>query len=287
MGGTSLQIGSESSLTGGMTTSSAAASAVGDTNVKVAAVTNLVAGQPIMVDTGQNLEVGQIKTVGTAGATGTGVTLNAPLQYAHASGVPFRVNEGQPVGMTGDSVEHLNMWASGAPHGIQDESQPTDELIRALELPATYTALLVSSSKYAGAVPAPTGNVAYFETSPVNPTATKTVSFDASFARGADGTTSGLTYYWDFGDGTSATGMTVSHTYTAAQWADVKLVVAKGTDDSKWGVYRQALAVNSPTGSAPATPACGTLSPTERSTLITAAKAGGITGGAAPEARTH
>ena len=286
MGGTSLQMGSGSGLSGGMTTSSAA-SAVGDTNVKVASVTNLVAGQPFMVDTGQNLEVGQIKTVGTSGATGTGVTLNAPLQYAHASGVPFRVNEGQPLGMSGDSVEHLNMWASGAPHGIDDESQPTEELIRALELPATYTALLVSNSKYAGAVAAPTGTVAYFETSPVNPTATKTVSFDASFARASDGTTNGLTYYWDFGDGTSATGMTVSHTYTAAQWADVKLVVAKGSDDSKWGVYRQALAVNSPTGSAPATPACGTLSPTERSTLITAAKAGGITGGAAPEARTH
>ena len=41
MGGTSLQIGNETSLTGGMTTSSAA-SAAGDTNVKVAAVTNLV-----------------------------------------------------------------------------------------------------------------------------------------------------------------------------------------------------------------------------------------------------
>ena len=39
-------------------TTSAAATAVGDTNVKVASVTNLAAGQPIMIDTGQNLEVG-------------------------------------------------------------------------------------------------------------------------------------------------------------------------------------------------------------------------------------
>src|SRR3954452_8960075 len=117
MGGTSLQIGNESGLTGGMTTA-AAATAAGDTNVKVAAVTNLVAGQPFMVDTGLNLEVGQIASVGTAGLTGTGVTLTAPLKFAHANGVPFRVNEGQPVGMTGDSVEHLNMWASGAPHGV-------------------------------------------------------------------------------------------------------------------------------------------------------------------------
>jgi PKD repeat protein len=176
--------------------------------------------------------------------------------------------------MTGDSVEHLNMWASGAPHGIDDESQPTEELIRALELPATYTSLLVSDSKYLGAVDAPKGAVAYFETTPVNPTSTRTVSFDASFARNADGTANGLTYYWDFGDGTHATGKTVSHTYSAAQWADVKLVVANGNDDSAWGVYRQALAVNSPSGSAPSTPACGTFSAAERTALVAAAKAG-------------
>src|SRR4051812_29625566 len=280
MGGTSLQMGSGTAAAG-MTTSSAA-SAVGDTNVKAASVANLVDGQPFTIDTGQNLEVGQIASVGTAGATGTGVTLTAPLKFAHASGVPFRVNEGQPVGMTGDSVEHLNMWASGAPHGVDDESQPTQELLRALELPATYTALLVSGPKYLGAVPAPTGTVAYFETDPVNPASTPTVKFDAGFARGADGTTDGLTYYWDFGDGTHATGKTVSHTYSAAQWADAKLVVAKGGDDSPGGVYRQAVAVNSPSGAAPATPACGTFSAAERTALIAAAKAG--FGGSSPNA---
>src|SRR4051795_11416156 len=295
LGGTSLQIGNEGSLSGGMTTVFDAAAA-GATTVKVRLLTtttgnppvtnpvaptaNFGAGQPLMIDTGQNLEVGQIKSIdptinGTA-ATGwwSTFTLVSPLRFAHAATVPFRVNEGQPVGMTGDSVEHLNMWASGAPHGVDDESQPTQELLRALELPATYTALLVSGPKYLGAVPAPTGTVAYFETDPVNPASTLTVKFDAGFARGADGTTDGLSYYWDFGDGTHATGKTVSHTYSAAQWADAKLVVAKGGDDSSWGVYRQALAVNSPSGSAPSTPGCGTFSAAERSALITAAKAG-------------
>jgi PKD repeat protein len=175
--------------------------------------------------------------------------------------------------MTGDSVEHLNMWASGAPHGIEDESQPTEELIRALELPATYTSLLITGDKYLGHVDAPKGAVAYFETDPVNPKSTRTVQFDASFARNADGTTDGLTYYWDFGDGTHATGKTVSHTYASAQWADVKLVVANGSDDSAWGTYRQALAVNGPTGSAPSTPACGTFSAAERTALVSDAKA--------------
>ena len=97
---------------------------------------------------------------------------------------------------------------------------------------------------------APKGTVAYFETTR-STRRDPTVSFDASFARGADGTTDGLTYYWDFGDGTPATGKTVSHTYSAAQWADVKLVVAKGADDSTWGVYRQALAVKQPDGLGP------------------------------------
>src|SRR4051812_14113207 len=288
IGGTSLQIGSESGNLGFMTTS-AASTAAGANTIPVAAVSTgsprtngFVAGQPLMIGTGQTLETTVVTAVGTAGATGTGLTVSPALKFAHASGDPVRVNEGQSSGMTGDSVEHLNMWASGAPHGVDDESQPTQELLRALELPATYTALLVSNNKYLGAVPAPTGTVAYFETDPVNPTSTTTVKFDAGFARGADGTTDGLSYYWDFGDGTHATGKTVSHTYAAAQWADAKLVVAKGSDDSTWGVSRQAVAVNSPSGAAPSTPACGTFSAAERTALITAAKAG--FGGSSPNA---
>ena len=269
-GGTAFELASGVPAAGMTTT--AAATAVGDTNVKVAAVTNLVAGQPFFIDVGQNIEIGQIAAVGTAGATGTGVTLTAPLRLAHASGVRFHVNQGQPVGFTGDTLEHLNFFASGAPHGLDGETSPTEELLRALELPSQYTALLASGSDYLGAVPAPTGTIAYFETNPVKPTATKTVTFDASFARTSDGGKAGLQYYWDFGDGTSGTGETVTHTYASAQWADVKLVVVKG-DSTKWGMYRQAVAVNSPSGSAPATPACGTFSTAERNALIAAAKA--------------
>ena len=81
----------------------------------------------------------------------------------------FHVNEGQPIGLTGDTLEHLNMFASGAPHGLDGETSPTEELLRALELPAKYTALLVSGNEYLGAVPAPTGTVAYFETNPGQP----------------------------------------------------------------------------------------------------------------------
>ena len=102
-------------------------------------------------------------------------------------------------------------------------------MLRALELPATYTALLASSSDYLGAVAKPESAVAYFETDPVKPTSTLTVKFDASFARADDGETDGLKYYWDFGDGTTATGTTVLPHLHVLQWADVKLVVARAT----------------------------------------------------------
>src|SRR5262249_4033077 len=50
---------------------------------------NMVAGEPIRLESFGNAkqEFATIQTVGTAGATGTGVTLTAPLTQAHASGV--------------------------------------------------------------------------------------------------------------------------------------------------------------------------------------------------------
>lgn len=264
-GGTSFELGSGVPAAG-MTTLNGA-TAIGATTVTVATAANLIAGQPFFVDTGLNLETGVISSI-----AGTSVTISPALKLAHASGVPFNVNQGQPVGFTGDTLEHLNFFASGAPHGLGGETDPTEELLRALELPATYTALLVSGSNYLGAVPKPSGTVAYFETNPVNPTSTLTVNFDAGFSRASDGGQAGLQYYWDFGDGTHAVGQTVSHTYSAPRWADVKLVVVKG-DSSNWGMYRQAVAVNSPTGAAPSTPACGTFSAAEQAQLIKDAKA--------------
>jgi hypothetical protein len=251
---------------GGMSTLSAA-TAVGDTLVTVASGANFVAGQPFFVDTGSSLEVGTIASV-----SGNTVTLAAPLKLAHPSGARFHVNEGQPVGFTGDTLEHLNFFASGAPHGIGGEQSPTEELLRALELPATYTALLVSGNDYLGSAPAPKGAVAYFETDPVKPTSTLTVTFDAKFARNDKGDTGGLKYYWDFGDGTHAVGQKVTHTFASPTWADVKLVVGQGGDTAKWGTYRQAVAVDGPSGSAPSTPACGTFSAAEQTALIAAAQ---------------
>jgi beta-glucosidase len=64
----------------------AAAATAGDTNIKVSSVSGMTVGHQIRIDTPPNLEVGTIQTVGTAGATGTGITLAAPLASNHALG---------------------------------------------------------------------------------------------------------------------------------------------------------------------------------------------------------
>jgi PKD repeat protein len=267
---TTFQLGGATPVAG-MTTTAAPVSP-GDTTVKVASVGNLAPGNAIFVDNGANIEYDQIVAIGSAGAAGSGVTLAHPLTAAHATGVPFNVNQGQPIGYTGDTLDHLNYEAAGAPHGVDGPAQPTEELKRALELPAEWTSLLLAGDGYAGSAAMPTAPVAYFETTPVVPASTTTVSFDAGFARGADGSSAGLTYYWDFGDGTHATGKTVSHTFSGPVYADVKLAVGKA---GQWGLYRQALPVDSPTGAAPGTPACGTFSPDEAAAQIAAASGGG------------
>ena len=72
-------------------TTLSAAAAAGDTNIKVASVGNFVVGDKITVDQAANgygkgdPEVRTITAVGTTGATGTGITLDAPLTRAHAN----------------------------------------------------------------------------------------------------------------------------------------------------------------------------------------------------------
>ena len=72
-------------------TTLAAAAAAGDTVIKVASVTNMVVGEKVAVDAGfDNAEYRLITAVGTAGAAGTGVTLDSALSGAHASGNPVQ-----------------------------------------------------------------------------------------------------------------------------------------------------------------------------------------------------
>ena len=142
----------------------------GDTNVKVAAVTNLAVGNPIFIDTGANIEYGQIQSIGTAGATGTGVTLATPLKA--------RARQRRAVQRQRGAAGRLHDRHDRAPELLRRRrtarprraaSQPTEELKRALELPAQWTSMLLAGDDYLGATAAPTTPVAYFETEPGQP----------------------------------------------------------------------------------------------------------------------
>ncbi|HZC71319.1 MAG TPA: PKD domain-containing protein, partial [Jatrophihabitans sp.] len=142
-----------------------------------------------------------------------------------------------------DTPEHLNYYASGTTHGPGGPSSPSEGLKRALELPATWTSYLIAKDAYGGAESKSDNPVAYFETRPAKPYLTSHITFDASFARNSGGNTTGLKYFWDFGDGTqmATTNPQVTHDYSAdPKWYDVKLAVQSG---SRWDFYRQALAV--------------------------------------------
>src|SRR6266508_6272081 len=80
-------------------TTLAAASAVGDTNVKVASVTGLSAGQTVVLENATvRSELATIATVGTAGSGGAGVDLTGPLAKAHNSSGAFTVYTADPTG---------------------------------------------------------------------------------------------------------------------------------------------------------------------------------------------
>ncbi len=67
---------------------------------------------------------------------------------------------------------------------------------------------------------------ALFSASTVNGPAPLSVDFDASASTDLDGDT--LSYFWDFGDGTTATGVTANHVYTNSAEYTVTLTVNDG-----------------------------------------------------------
>jgi hypothetical protein len=111
-------------------TSLAAAANPGDTNIKVASVTGLAAGQVIVLDnaTAAN-ELATIASVGTAGATGTGVTLTAGLTKAHASGAQVNVTAPDP---TGDMTKVFGVGSPEWNEGRASQIAPGGTAARAL-----------------------------------------------------------------------------------------------------------------------------------------------------------
>ena len=82
-----------------------------------------------------------------------------------------------------------------------------------------------------------------FTFSPTKPEPGKTIFFNASESKAADGRVV-VDYFWDFGDGTTATGVAVSHVFAAA--GDY-VVTLKVTDDAgTFSVASQAVTVEIP-----------------------------------------
>ncbi|MDQ2054593.1 PKD domain-containing protein [Halobellus sp. H-GB7] len=81
---------------------------------------------------------------------------------------------------------------------------------------------------------------ASFSASPSDPTVGDSVSFDASGSSDADGSIA--SYEWDFGDGTSATGASPSHSYDSAGSYTVSLTVTD--DDGATATTQQTITVS-------------------------------------------
>jgi hypothetical protein len=103
-------------------TTLAAAANAGDTNVKVASVTGMVAGNTLTIDqTGASPETVTITAIGTAGAGGTGVTFTPALAVAHASSAIVTVN-----GVPSTSTAAPNDIALGRMAGPTDAAPSPD-----------------------------------------------------------------------------------------------------------------------------------------------------------------
>jgi hypothetical protein len=189
-----------------------------------------------------------------------------------------------------DNFPNLNFYAGGEVHGPGGYDKPSEGLLRGVEFVATYFSYAVASDALGGKTPKPNRPIAFFEQSPKKATATTTVSYDAGFSRDASGSSEGLTYYWDFGDGSApqkTNNPRVTHTFpTQAGWHDVKLLVAKGDGQkttANVGAYRQVEPINfaptyypatppaaepQPPTTGPAADPCGTLSSDELASFV-------------------
>jgi hypothetical protein len=91
--GSDLEVGTVSAVgKPGVQARLSAAAPAGATNLKVTSVNNISVGDKIRLDIaseGHGVETVTVTAVGTSGASGTGLTIAAPLQYDHASNLPF------------------------------------------------------------------------------------------------------------------------------------------------------------------------------------------------------
>lgn len=120
-----------------------------------------------------------------------------------------------------DTIQLMNTFADGS-------SQKSNALTLALALPGMLTTWMLNQPDILGQVMAD-GNpiTALGDIGQLQPK--KNIAFEAIPAFNPENSGATYTYSWNFGDGTTAGGMTVSHTYTAAGNYTLTLTVSSST----------------------------------------------------------
>lgn len=122
-----------------------------------------------------------------------------------------------PFDVPQDTVALMNVFASGGSHKAQ-------ALVYALAIPAGLTTWMLNQPGVLGAAPASDGPIAAI--GDVGQTLVGQPSrFDARASFDPTNPRASLSYSWDFGDGGTASGVSVSHTYATTGARTVTLVV--------------------------------------------------------------
>ncbi|MDP9389151.1 MAG: M28 family peptidase, partial [Actinomycetota bacterium] len=115
-----------------------------------------------------------------------------------------------------DNLQTLNALTSSDQTG----DTVSEGWMKGMEMCAHLLAAFMLQPEQGGARPAGDEVVAYYEALPNEASVGRPVRFDATGSSAPGGGAAGLEYLWDFGDGATATGRVVDHTYARTSPAD-------------------------------------------------------------------
>ncbi|WP_188112091.1 glycoside hydrolase family 48 protein [Aquimarina sp. RZ0] len=159
----------------------------------------------------------------TASFTATPESGTAPLEVSFDAAASSDPN--------GDAITYSWDFGNG------ETSSVVDPLITYTDIGSYLVTLIVSdgtntSSEFTTTITVADGNtapVADFTAAPTSGVAPVTVSFNASASSDANGDS--LTYVWDFGDGTTGSGVTIDHEYDTIGEYNALLTVSDGSKE--------------------------------------------------------
>src|SRR5438034_1792754 len=117
-----------------------------------------------------------------------------------------------------DTIQLMNTFASGS-------SRKSQALVLALGLPGMLTTWMLNQPDILGAAPPGTNPIAAV-TDVGQSLVKKSISLDAKTSFDPNNRSATLNYAWNFGDGATASGVSVDHTYTRAGTYTISLTVS-------------------------------------------------------------